>query len=751
MATFLLEVGTEELPVDFIDTAIAQWESMVRQSLAEHFLTSESTAGSESKDIETYATPRRLALLVSGLPDKQSDREEEIKGPPKDVAFQNGEPTKAAAGFARKQGVNIEDLQLRETPKGEFVFIQKHIRGRPTPEILTECIPHWIQNTEGKRMMRWGDGDLKFSRPIRWLVALWDSTVLPVQLDNGSETIVATRASYGHPVLHPDPVELVSASEYVQQLRSAGVEVSPERRRQSIETQVKVAAQQVGGEADITDELLAEVTNLVEYPTAVVGQFDREFLELPPEIVTTVMVTHQRYFPVKSPLRQAQGNPQDDHTPAASEAEPLLPYFITVSNGDPKKSDIIAAGNERVIRARLADGQFFYETDLRHSLESYASQLKSVTFQEKLGDLWQKVERMQTIADRICNQLSLPDDDRDCIQRATLLCKADLVSQVVYEFPELEGIMGEKYARASGEREEVAKAIFEHYLPRGAGDHLPQTIIGQVTGLSDRVDTLVSIFGLGMLPTGSSDPFALRRAATAIVNVIWTANLPIDLYQLLQLAANDFTENHSDAAATSAEELFSQLQSFFTGRLRSLLVDERGIDYDLVNAVLGEVAANEAEGKDPEYSDRALQDIRDVLARASFLQKIRNNGTLARIYETVNRSTRLAKQGELDKNTLDPKTVIDTNCFEKNSESEFYEALVNMLPKTEAAREQENYQQLVDAIAEIIPIVSNFFDGEDSVLVMAEDPQIRRNRLNLLGLVRNHARVLADFSAIVKE
>lgn len=735
MATFLLEVGTEELPVDFIDTAIAQWESMVHQSLAEHFLTSESTAGSESKGIETYATPRRLAVLVSGLPEKQSDREEEIKGPPKDVAFQNGEPTKAAAGFARKQGINIEDLQLRETPKGEFVFIQKHIRGRPTPEILTECIPHWIQNTEGKRMMRWGDGDLKFSRPIRWLVALWDGTVLPVQLDNGSETITATPSSYGHPVLHPDPVELVSASEYVPKMRSAGVEVSPERRRQSIETQVKVAAQQVGGEADITDELLAEVTNLVEYPTAVVGQFDREFLELPPEIVTTVMVSHQRYFPVKST--------QDDHT--------LLPYFITVSNGDPKKSDIIAAGNERVIRARLADGQFFYETDLRHSLESYASQLKSVTFQEKLGDLWQKVERMQTIACSICNQLSLPNHNRDRIQRATLLCKADLVSQVVYEFPELEGIMGEKYARASGESEEVAKAIFEHYLPRGAGDQLPQTIIGQVTGLSDRVDTLVSIFGLGMLPTGSSDPFALRRAATAIVNVIWTANLPINLYQLLQSAANDFTENYPDAAATSAEELFWQLQSFFNGRLRSLLVDERGIDYDLVNAVLGELAPNEAEGEDPEYSDRALQDIRDVLARASFLQKIRNNGTLAQIYETVNRSTRLAKQGELDKNTLDPKTVIDTNCFEKNSESEFYEALVNMLPKTEAAREQENYQQLVDAIAEIVPIVSNFFDGEDSVLVMAEDPQIRRNRLNLLGLVRNHARVLADFSAIVKE
>ncbi|WP_071516899.1 glycine--tRNA ligase subunit beta [Geitlerinema sp. PCC 9228] len=719
MATFLLEVGTEELPVDFIDLAIAQWETIVRQSLAEHFLTSES--------IETYATPRRLALLVSGLPDKQSDREEEIKGPPKDVAFQNGKPTKAAAGFARKQGVNIEDLQLRETPKGEFVFVQKHIRARATPEILTECIPNWIQNTEGKRMMRWGDGDLKFSRPIRWLVALWDSTVLPVQLENGSETIVAKRSSYGHPVLHPDPIELHSAGEYVQKMRAAGVEVSLQRRRQSIETQVKVAAQQVGGEADLGENLLAEVTNLVEYPTAVVGQFDREFLELPPEIITTVMVTHQRYFPVKST--------QNENT--------LLPYFITVSNGDPKKSDIIAAGNERVIRARLADGQFFYETDLRHSLENYAEQLKSVTFQEKLGDLQQKVDRMQTIADRIANQLSLSTDQRDLIHRAIWLCKADLVSQVVYEFPELQGIMGEKYARASGETEEVAKAIFEHYLPRSAGDDLPQTITGQVTGLSDRLDTLVSIFGLGMLPTGSSDPFALRRAATGIINVVWHANLSVDLYQLLRSAVNDFTENHADAAATTAEELFSQLQSFFNGRLRSLLVDEQGIDYDLVNAVLGE--------EDPEYSQRALEDIRDLHERASFLQKIRNNGTLAQIYETVNRSSRLAKQGELDRDTLDPKAAIDTHCFEKNSESAFYEALIEMLPKTEAAREQKNYQQLVDAIAEIIPIVSNFFDGEDSVLVMAEDDQIRRNRLNLLGLLRNHARVLADFGAIVKD
>jgi glycyl-tRNA synthetase beta chain len=361
-----------------------------------------------------------------------------------------------------------------------------------------------------------------------------------------------------------------------------------------------------------------------------------------------------------------------------------------------------------------------------------------VTFQEDLGSLLDKAGRVGKIAALISKQLHLGEDESHNIHRAALLCKADLVSQMVYEFPELQGIMGEKYALASGESPAVAKAIFEHYLPRGADDILPQTLTGQVVGLGDRLDTLVSIFGLGMIPTGSSDPFALRRAANAVINITWAGNLGINLQHLLEQVATDFVVAHDKEPG----QLITSLQDFFLQRIRTLLQDEKQIDYDLVNAVLGE--------NDPEYTARALQDLLDVRDRAIFLQEIRQNGTLDQIYETVNRSTRLAAQGDLDTNQLQPETVIDTQLFQKSSESAFYQSIVKIVPQTQAAQQSRNYQQLVSALAEIAPTVSTFFDGPESVLVMDSDPAIKRNRLNLLGLLRNHARVLADFGAVVK-
>ena len=710
---FLLEVGTEELPASFVDNAIEQWRSHIPSSLKEHSLTTEA--------IEIYGTPRRLAVLIKGLPTQQPDREEEIKGPPAQAAFKDGNPTKAAEGFARKQGVALDALEIRATDKGEFVFVRQSIPGRPTAEILTELAPQWILRLEGKRLMRWGDGDFKFARPIPWLVALLDEAVLPIQLVNGSETIKSDRISQGHRVLHPEPVTITQAADYVTRLRSAFVEVDSDERKAKIKEQVQSAAQNLDGHVAIYPELLAEVTNLVEWPSAVVGNFDREFLSLPPEVITTVMVTHQRYFPVF----------QADNT--------LLPNFITISNGDPAKSDVIAAGNERVIRARLADGQFFYKADLAKPLESYLPQLEKVTFQENLGSVQKKVERLGKIAGQIFDQLQLREDVRTNIQRAALLCKADLVTQMVYEFPELQGVMGQKYALASGESEAVATAIEEHYLPRGADDSLPHTLVGQVVGIADRLDTLVSIFGLGMLPTGSSDPFALRRAANAVINITWTSDLPLNLYQLLEQITADFVAAHPK---TQSEELSQQLREFFLQRIRTQLQEERLIDYDLVNAVLGE--------NDPEYGFRALRDLLDVRDRALFLQEIRNNGTLTKIYETVNRSTRLAAQGDLDTAQLNPVNSVRPELFQKPSEQTFYDALVQLVPQTQAAQKQRNYQQLVEALSQIAPTLSNFFDGPESVLVMDSDPEVRRNRLNLLGLLRNHARILADFGAIVK-
>jgi len=712
MPTFLLEVGTEELPADFVASAIKQWQSRLPKALDENFLAPES--------IEVYGTPRRLAMLIQGLPVQQPDREEEVKGPPASAAFKDGKPTPAAVGFARKQGVEVEALSVRDTDKGAFVFALKKTTGRLATEILTQLIPQWIFGLEGKRFMRWADGDLRFPRPVRWLVALLDGEILPLELVNGSKTIKSDRISSGHRVLHPEPIQISQASDYVQSLHSAYVAVEPNERREKIQQGVKEAAQKLAGNAPLYPELLAEVINLVEWPAAIVGKFDPEFLNLPSEVVTEVMVTHQRYFPVFK-------------TEIATE---LLPYFITISNGDPAKSDIIAAGNERVIKARLADGQYFYKTDLASPLESYLPKLEKVTFQDELGSVRQKVGRIEKIAGQIADQLRISDTERGDILRAALLCKADLVTQMVYEFPELQGVIGSKYAALSGESEAVATAIVEHYLPKGAGDSLPQTLTGQLVGLADRLDTLVSIFGLGMLPTGSSDPFALRRAANAVINITWAANLPINLQQLLEQVSADFVTAY--AGKTSP---VNSLQEFFLQRIRTLL-QERNIDYDLVNAVLGE--------NDKEYTERALQDLLDVRNRALFLQEIRNNHQLDAIYETVNRSTRLGAQGDLNTQELEPTNIVSPQLFQKASEQAFYEAIIQLVPQTKAAQKQRNYQQLVDALAKIAPTVSSFFDGADSVLVMDSDLEIRRNRLNLLGLLRNHARVLADFGAIVK-
>lgn len=714
MPNYLLEIGTEELPADFVDSAIAQWKILIPKSLEEQFLT--------PKAIEVYGTPRRLALLIKGLPIQQLDREEEIKGPPSQAAFKDGKPTKAAEGFANKQGVSLEALEIRQTEKGAFVFVQKKIAGRLVKEILQELTPKWITELEGRRFMRWADGDLRFPRPIRWLVSLLDKDILPIELVSGSVILKSDRISQGHRILHPEPVKIPQALDYQKCLNSAFVEVDPPKRHQRIQDQVQAAGKQVGGIAEISTDLLEEVTNLVEYPTAVVGKFDEEFLSLPSEVITTVMVTHQRYFPIKQT--------QESNSP-------LFANFITISNGDPTKSNLIAAGNERVIRARLADAQFFYQADCDQPLESYLPQLENVTFQEELGTMRDKVDRIMEIAQQISDQLNLNAQERSEIESTAMLCKADLVTQMVYEFPELQGIMGEKYALVSGESEVVAKGIVEHYLPRGADDQMPESLTGQVVGLADRIDTLVSIFGLGMLPTGSSDPFALRRAANGVINITWYAQFPINLIEIIEQSSADFVTAHSDKQSPVAS-----LQAFFIQRIQTLLQDELGIDYDLVNAVLGE--------DDSEYTEKALADLLDVRDRAQFLQEIRNNNTLETIYETVNRSTRLAAKGNLDTQQLDPTKIVRPELFEKSSEPAFYEALLQLLPQTQAAQTQGNYQLLVDGLAKIAPIVSNFFDGSQSVLVIDDNPEIQENRLALLGLLRNHARILADFGAIVK-
>jgi glycyl-tRNA synthetase beta chain len=716
MPNFLLEVGTEDLPAGFVGDATQQWQQKIPASLAEHNL--------EHQGVQIYSTPRRLAILITNLPEKQADRTEEIKGPPASAAFKDGQLTGAGSGFAKKLGVEASALVIKPTDKGDFVFVTQEIPGRLTTDILTELIPQWIFGLEGKRLMRWADGDFRFPRPIRWLVTLWGNAVMPFKLVDGPVEVVSDRKSYAHRVLHPEPVQIASPETYVATMAAASVKVDRAARQKEIEQQILAAASGMNGCTEIYPELLAEVTDLVEFPTAIVGDFEPEFLKVPAEAITTVMVTHQRYFPLFTDESK----------------ENLLPHFITVSNGDPAKTDIIAAGNGRVVRARLADGQYFYEADLKVPLADYVSKLETVTFQADLGSVAQKVARLRQIAGMIADRLSLNAAQKLQIDRTAQLCKADLVTQMVGEFPELQGIMGEKYALAQGEDAEMAKGIREHYLPRNAADDLPSTLCGWVVGVADRLDTLVCIFGLGMIPTGSSDPFALRRAANAVVDIIWQDDLTLDLGALLDSLVTNFQASYSTVAKLNAADLTAQLQDFFWKRLRTALQEDRKIDYDLVNAVLPE--------NDLEYGRRGLANLLDLQERALFLQQLRVSGALAAIYPTVNRSAKLSLQGTLDTQTLDPTGLVKPELFVKDLERAFYDGLLKLLPQTKAAQAEVNYQLLVDGLTQIAPQVTNFFD---SVLVMDSDPAIKNNRLNMLGILRNHARVLADFGAIVKQ
>jgi glycyl-tRNA synthetase beta chain len=714
MPSFLLEVGTEELPAAFVTDALNQWRSSIPKSFAELQLQPES--------IEFFGTPRRLAILVTGLPTLQADQTEEVKGPSVQAAFKDGEPTKAAQGFATKQGVTVADFETRSTDKGEFIFVTKRRPGKPLADLLTVLIPSWITGLEGKRLMRWGDGDLKFSRPLRWLVAMIDEAVLPITFNNGAESVYdSDRLSAGHRVLHPDWVSIPTATAYAETLRRAFVEVEVDRRRTLIVQEATAAGESLGGVTTINPGLLEEVVNLVEYPSVVVGQFDAEFLELPAEVAITEMESHQRYFPVRK----------------TAQSKDILPYFITISNGDPAKADIIASGNQRVIRARLSDGKFFFDADRTIPLEGFLPKLETLLFQASLGSVRQKADRIVAVSTHITEQLRLDAPARTEISRAALLCKADLVTQMVGEFPDLQGVMGEKYARHSGESETIAIAIMEHYLPKGAGDDLPQTLAGQVVGLSDRLDTLISIFSLGMIPTGSSDPFALRRAANAILNITWAANLPIDLLKLIETLVPIFAAQHASVMKLKPEDLTQQLKGFFLLRIQTLLKDEQNIDYDLVNAVLGD--------SDAEYADRALHNLLDVRNRATFLQSIRNNGRLASIYTVINRASKLASKGQLGTDALDVSAVVNPALFEKDSERSFFSALSQL--GTEPNRD---YDASIAALSAIAPQLTSFFDGEDSVLVMDPNPLIQQNRLNLLSILRNQGRILADFGAIVK-
>jgi len=720
MATFLLEIGTEELPADFAGSAPGQLEQAVRRDLAEARL--------DHGAITTFGTPRRLALLVADLPDRQADRQEERKGPPARQAFQDGRPTEAALGFARRYGIGPEALQVRDTEKGPFVFASSLQPGQPTASLLAELVPGWIWGLQGRRFMRWGTGEARFSRPLRWLVALLDDALVPLSLAECDPPLRSDRLSRAHRLAGP-ALTISHANAYASTLEQAAVLVDRGKRGAAIVAAVHSSAEAAGAEADLPDSLFEELVDLVESPHLIEGAIEDRYLDLPPEVLSTVMRSHQRYVP----LRRANA-PGD---PLALEArEELLPRFLCVANGLPTAAATIRRGNERVLRARLADAEFFLQADRSTPSEHRRGQLAQVTFAEGLGSLLERSERIGWCASQILQRLPADDALAATVGRAAHFCKHDLVSQMVGEFPELQGVMGGKYLLAEGEPRPVALAVLEHYLPRGAGDRLPGSEAGAVLAVAERLELLLSIFAKGERPSGSSDPYALRRAANGLLQIVWQRGWSLDLLDLLGTATLHWS-SRLPALAVNAEGLATDLAELLRQRIGSLL-EEEGFPADLVQALAGEGVA----------LGRLLVDPADGRRRADLLLDLRRRQVLAGVQAVVQRASRLAEKADLPADVLSPSGVIEPALFEKGSEAAMLSVLQRLEPFA-TGQSPSRYAALAEGLAESAASLAAFFDGEDSVLVMAEDPAIRRNRLRLLAVLRNQASVLADFSRLV--
>ncbi len=684
-APFLFEIGTEELPAGDLDGALDQLRQRVPEWL--HTLRLEHGA------IRVQGTPRRLLVHVADLATAQPDLEQVIKGPPASRAFgPGGEPTPAAEGFARSKGVALADLQVREMDGGQYVTAVVRQAGRPALQVLAEALPGWVAAIGFGKSMRWNQSNVAFSRPIRWLLALLGEGDAAVVVPFEYAGLRSSNVTRG--LRFRQPVEQVvrSLQEYDDFLASQGIMLDGQERKASIQRQVAALAAQVNGSIADDPALLAEVTNLVEAPTALRGSFDPEHLKLPREVLVSVMKKHQRYFPVL-------------------EGSGLLPYFIAVRNGDDQFLDMVTDGNEHVIRARFADANFFVREDLKRPLPEYLPRLDTLTFQAKLGSMLDKTRRVTLLVDALGKTLGLDEPEMQVAHRAAELCKADLATQMVVEMTSLQGQMGRYYALRSGESQAVADAIFEHYLPRFAGDASPSSRPGLAVGLADRLDSLVGLFAAGLAPSGNKDPFALRRAALGLVQNLLNWDLDIDLKPALEGAARFLPVAANQASQQAALE-------FIIERLRNVLL-EQGHHYDVVDGVLA------AQGDNPARAARAIAALESWTARPDW-------NTILPAYARCVRITRDLKE----------RFPVDQAAFAEPAEAGLYQA---MLAFETAPRAAGSVDDLLNAFLPMIPAITRFFDA---VLVMAEDQRLRQNRLGLLQRIAAGAEGVADFSKL---
>lgn len=680
-----LEIGTEEIPAGFLPKAMADMERLIRKELG--------SARLEFDDIRTFATPRRMALAVSGVAEKQPTLRTEAMGPAKKIAYDaDGNPTKAAIGFARGQGLDVSELRLVETEKGEYLFAEKEEAGRPTSELLMDILPRIVGGIPFKKSMRWKDLDIRFARPMHWIVALFDGQVVPFSFGN----LTSGNASRGHRFMAPQEFAVTGMDDWLEQCRKHLVTADHVERKATIRTQVEAAGVTAGGQTALDESLLEEVTYLVEDPTPLCGTFEEKYLQLPRELLVTSMKEHQRYFTVED----AEGK--------------LLNKFITVSNTRVEDPDVVIKGNERVIRARLSDAMFFWEEDQKQPLANNLETLKQVIYQAKLGSSYEKVERFTAIAVSLAEQFDATTCDLTA--RAAMLSKCDLETKMVYEFPELQGIMGREYSRIEGEDGRVSTAIYEHYLPTEAGGVLPSDSIGAFISIADKVDTICGCFGVGLIPTGSADPYALRRSAIGILNIIldrgYAINIPELVSQSLGLLSVKLTRPCPEVEADVIEFIRLRLVNMLTSR---------GFATDVVEAVLA-----------ARFDEPA-----DAVARVEALAALKGAADFEPLAVAFKRVGNIIKDG-VDQD-------VDDALFEADCEGALMQSVSQARQTVTAQVAEGDYMAALQTVAGLREPVDAFFDG---VMVMAEDEQVRANRLALLTQVAGLFRDIADFTRI---
>lgn len=714
MEKLLFEIGTEEIPAKFMPGILKQLKELATAKMQELRIPFE--------DITVYGTPRRMAFIAGGVAETQADVVVEAKGPSVKIAYVSGAPSKAAQGFARGQGVDVKDLVVRDN----YVYAVKHLAGQPVVELLPGLLMDILTSLSFPKTMRWADYEFRFVRPIRWMVALFGDQIISVEICG----VKSGKFSMGHRFMQQSlkaaaesqgllsaalskvgnkvysalagvkgAVEIPSAGDYKKVMYDNFVMVDQDERRALILQQIKDLAAQNGGEAEINEDLLEEVNYLVEWPTALCGKFEEKFLSLPKECIITPMREHQRYFPVLD----EDGN--------------LLNKFITVRNGGSEHLDIVTHGNERVLRARLSDAEFFFNEDRAIKLEDRLEKLKTVSFQEGLGNMYDKSERLVKMAEMLRFAINTPVDEEE-LRRCALLCKTDLVTGMVIEFTELQGVMGREYALLDGEKPEVATGIFEHYLPRFAGDALPATTIGRIVGIGDKLDNICATFSRGLAPTGSQDPYALRRQALGVINILLDANYHISLAKIIA-----GTLYLLDIKPEETGKLVPQIMEFFKQRLRNLLM-EQGIRYDVIDAV---------------FADKRNDDMVDLAVRCKALADYVEAGNAEPLVQVSVRVSNLCKK-------IEKEVAISGALFKDESENKLHEVVAAVSKEIIPEIVLYDYAAVLKAGEKVIEPVNTFFDN---VMVMDEDENVKNNRLAMLEEVRGIVNAVGDLSLLV--